>query len=111
MGSLRLGVAYICLLEPNAKDAEHGVQIPHVVDTFRALVSVPLIVNTGFDKAMGNAAIAANQVDLVSFGVPFISNPDLVTRLRNDAPFNKPDPSTFYGEGAGGYTDYPKLAS
>jgi N-ethylmaleimide reductase len=106
-----LGLAYICLLEPNAKDAERGVQIPNVADTFRTLVSVPLIINTGFDKAKGNAVIAAGHADLVAFGVPYIANPDLVARLRDDAPFNKPIPSTFYGEGPGGYTDYPRLAA
>jgi N-ethylmaleimide reductase len=44
------------------------------------------------------------------FGVPFIANPDLVERLRRDAPLNKPDPATFYGIGPKGYTDYPVLA-
>jgi N-ethylmaleimide reductase len=46
----------------------------------------------------------------VAFGVPFIANPDLVERLRSDAPLNKPDPTTFYGIGPKGYTDYPILA-
>ena len=106
-----LGLAYICLLEPNAKDAERGVQIEHVAEAFRRLVTVPLILNTGFDKAKGNAALEEGRADAVAFGVPFIANPDLVERLRTDAPLNKPDPSTFYGEGPGGYTDYPVLAT
>jgi N-ethylmaleimide reductase len=55
--------------------------------------------------------IAARHADLVAFGVPFIANPDLVARLHSDAPLNKPDSSTFYGEGPGGYTDYPPLAA
>jgi N-ethylmaleimide reductase len=105
-----LGIAYLTLLEPNAKDAEKGVHIEHVAETFRACVTMPLIVNTGFDKAKGNAVIAEGNADAVAFGVPYIANPDLVERLRADAPFNKPDPSTFYGIGAKGYTDYPALA-
>jgi N-ethylmaleimide reductase len=105
-----LGIAYLTLLEPNAKAAEQGVQIADVAQTFRSRVTVPLIVNTGFDKAKGNAVIADGKADAVAFGVPFIANPDLVARLRTDAAFNKPDPSTFYGEGAKGYTDYPALA-
>lgn len=104
-----LGIAYLTLLEPNAKDAEKGVQIEHVAETFRSRVKAPLIVNTGFDKAKGNAAIAEGKADAVAFGVPYIANPDLVERLRRDAPLSKPDPSTFYGEGAKGYTDYPAL--
>jgi len=105
-----LGVGYLCLLEPNSKDAERGVQIRNVAETFRPMTSCPIIVNTGFDKAKGNAVIAAGHADLVAFGVPFIANPDLVERLRSAAPLNKPDPATFYGIGPKGYTDYLVLA-
>jgi N-ethylmaleimide reductase len=106
-----LRLAYVCLLEPNAKDAERGAQVEHVVDTFRAVVTIPLIVNTGFDKAKAAAVLENGKVDAVAFGVPFIANPDLVDRFRTDAPLNKPDPATFYGEGPGGYTDYPFLGA
>ena len=105
-----LGVSYLCLLEPNAKEVERGVQIEHVVETFRSMTSVPIMVNTGFDKAKANAVLAAGNADLVAFGVPFISNPDLPERLRRDAAYNKPNPALFYGEGASGYTDYPALS-
>ena len=104
--------AYLHFTEPNAKALEAGsVQIEHVAETFRPMTTRPLIINTGFNKAKGNAVIAAGHADLVAFGVPYIANPDLVARLRDDAPFNKPTPSTFYGEGPGGYTDYPPLAA
>ena len=105
-----LQVGYLCLLEPNAKDAERGVQISNVAETFRPMTSVPIIVNTGFDKAKANAVLASGNADLVAFGVPYIANPDLVARFRTDAPLNKPDPATFYGIGPKGYTDYPALA-
>jgi N-ethylmaleimide reductase len=105
-----LQVGYLCLLEPNAKDAERGVQIGNVAETFRSMTSVPIIVNTGFDKAKANAVLASGNADLVAFGVPYIANPDLVARLRSDASLNKPDPTTFYGIGPKGYTDYPLLA-
>jgi N-ethylmaleimide reductase len=105
-----LRVGYVCLLEPNAKDTERGVQIRNVAETFRPMTSVPIIVNTGFDKAKANAVIAAGLADLVAFGAPFIANPDLVERLRGDAPLDKPDPATFYTAGPKGYTDYPALA-
>lgn len=104
-----LGIGLLTLLEPNAKDVEKGVQIERVAETFRPMFAGPLIVNTGFDKARANAALAAGHADMVAFGVPFLANPDLVERLRTDAPFNKPDPSKFYGEGPEGYTDYPVL--
>lgn len=105
-----LGLAYICLLEPNAKALEQGVQIERVARTFRPLISVPLMVNTGFNKAKGDAVVGDGEADIVAFGVPFIANPDLPERLRTDAAFNKPDPTLFYGEGAKGYTDYPALS-
>jgi N-ethylmaleimide reductase len=106
-----LGIGFLTLLEPNAKDAEKGVQIAQVAETFRDRVTVPLIVNTGFDKAKGNRILAERKADAVAFGVPYIANPDLVARFREDAPLNKPDPTTFYGEGPKGYTDYPALSS
>ena len=104
-----MGIGYLCLLEPNAKDAERGVQIAHVAETFREMISVPLIVNTGFDQPKANAVLSSRVADLVAFGVPYIANPDLVARFRLNALLNKPDPATFYGEGAKGYTDYPAL--
>jgi N-ethylmaleimide reductase len=45
----------------------------------------------------------------VAFGKPFISNPDLVRRLRENAPLNELDKTTMYGGGEKGYTDYPAL--
>jgi N-ethylmaleimide reductase len=54
-------------------------------------------------------AVASGAADLVAFGKPFIANADLARRLREDAPLNVPDPKTFYGGGAEGYTDYPLL--
>jgi len=104
-----LGIAYLTLLEPNAKDARRGVQITHVAETFRPIVNVPLIINTGFDRSQAAAAIKAGTVDAVAFGVPYIANPDLVARFRHESPLNAPDPTTFYGIGPKGYTDYPAL--
>ena len=53
----------------------------------------------------------ANEADLIAFGKPFISNPDLVERLKTGAPLNELDKATMYGGGAKGYTDYPTLAA
>ena len=64
------------------------------------------MVNNGYDKALAVQALARGA-DLVAFGRPYISNPDLVRRLREDLPLAKADKATFYGGGAHGYTDYP----
>lgn len=69
------------------------------------------IANNGFDFALAEKQLAANAADLIAFGKPFISNPDLVERLKAGAPLNEPDKATFYGGGAKGYTDYPTLAA
>jgi len=68
-----------------------------------------LVVNGGYDRETAEAALRAGRADLVSFGRPFISNPDLPRRIAEGAPLNDWDPSTFYGGGAEGYTDYPTL--
>ncbi len=64
------------------------------------------MINGGFKKDTADKAIEDGLADLVSFGVPFISNPDLVQRFAVDAPLNEADQNTFYTPGAKGYTDY-----
>lgn len=65
------------------------------------------IANQGFDRESAQAWLAAGNADAVAFGVGFIANPDLPERFALGAPLNAPDPSTFYGRGPEGYTDYP----
>lgn len=64
----------------------------------------------GFDAASAEAALVEKRADLIAFGRPFLSNPDLVERLRTGAALAAPDMSTFYTPGPKGYTDYPALA-
>jgi N-ethylmaleimide reductase len=65
--------------------------------------------NNGFDKVRANEAIVQGRADLVAFGKPFISNPDLVTRLYLDVPLSPLNRETLYGGAEQGYTDYPVL--
>jgi N-ethylmaleimide reductase len=67
------------------------------------------IVNNGYTRSMALDAVASGYADMVAFGKPFISNPDLVNRLRLNAPLAALDAGTLYGGGAAGYTDYPPL--
>ena len=67
------------------------------------------MVNNGYDRALAEAALA-NGADIVAIGRPFITNPDLVERLKQNAPLNELNRDTLYGGGAKGYTDYPTLA-
>jgi len=71
------------------------------------------MVNNGYTREMADAVVAdaavAAGADLVSFGRPFIANPDLVARLRQNGPYNEGNRATYYGGGEAGYTDYPAL--
>jgi N-ethylmaleimide reductase len=69
------------------------------------------IANNGYDFELANKQLDANAADLIAFGKPFISNPDLVERLKKGTPLNAWDKNTFYGGGAKGYTDYPALTA
>jgi len=68
------------------------------------------IVNERFTLETANQVLAAREADAVAFGVPFLANPDLPERFRNNAALNPPDQATFYAPGAKGYTDYPFLS-
>ncbi|HTO59977.1 MAG TPA: alkene reductase [Bradyrhizobium sp.] len=67
------------------------------------------IANNGYDFELATKVLADGSADLIAFGKPFISNPDLVERLKKGAALNEWDKATFYGGGAKGYTDYPTL--
>ncbi len=67
------------------------------------------IANNGYTREEAVEALDAHRADLIAFGVPFLANPDLVERLRRNAPLNTPDKASFYGGDAHGYTDYPAL--
>jgi len=82
---------------------------PFDYTALRARFNGAWMVNNGYQRQMALDVVASGAADLVSFGRPFIGNPDLVRRLRENAPLNALDTSTFYGGGAKGYTDYPTL--
>ncbi|OGQ88940.1 MAG: alkene reductase [Deltaproteobacteria bacterium RIFOXYA12_FULL_58_15] len=99
-----------------------GIQYIHIVDhSAMGAPSVPeklkhalrkawprtYVASGGFDRAKAEVALRERRADLIAFGRPFLSNPDLVTRLQKNLPLNPPDFSTFYTPGPKGYTDYP----
>ena len=69
------------------------------------------IANNGYTRDLAIDAVSSGRADAVAFGKAFISNPDLVERLRTGAPLNEWDQKTFYGGDERGYTDYPTLAA
>lgn len=68
------------------------------------------IVNNGYNLEMAMEAVSSGYADLVAFGRRYIANPDLAERYKQNLPLNTPDPSTFYGGDAKGYTDYPFIS-
>ncbi|MFE9923679.1 alkene reductase [Streptomyces sp. NPDC005774] len=82
-----------------------------LLDTLRGLWPTVLVLNrAGADLPTRAQDIADGRADVVTVGALALANPDLVERVRSGAPLNTPDPATFYGGGAVGYTDYPALA-
>lgn len=103
-----LGLAYIHVVE-GATGGDRNNE-PFDYAALRDRFDGVWMVNNGYDRAMALEAVASGRADLVSFGRAFIANPDLVRRLREDAPLNALlGRETLYGGGAHGYTDYPTL--
>ena len=103
-------LAYIHLTEPQAKQTDlPSYAVKEIAKHFRPLYNGTLMINGGFDRESGNRIINNGHADLVSYGKPFISNPDLVARFRNDLELAPWDESTFYTPGPEGYLDYPKI--
>jgi N-ethylmaleimide reductase len=63
--------------------------------------------NLGFTRESGNAILNEDTADLVSFGAPFIANPDLVERFTYNLPLSESNRDTYYTGGKNGYADYP----
>jgi N-ethylmaleimide reductase len=75
---------------------------------FRRHYSGRLMANLGFTQESGNAILKDGTADLVSFGAPFIANPDLVERFQHHLPLAESNRDTYYAGGENGYTDYPR---
>lgn len=101
-----LGLAYLHAVEGGMGGGEVA---PFDFNVLRKHFKGPYIANLAYDKAKGNAAIASGHADAIAYGVPFLANPDLVERFRQDAALNTPDQASFYGGTEKGYTDYPTL--
>ncbi|APY01044.1 alkene reductase [Lacinutrix venerupis] len=101
-------LAYIHLSEPFTDVSEVPFAVTDIAKHFRPLYNGTLMINTDFDQDKGNQVLEAGDADLVAYGKPFISNPDLVERFENNIELADWDKDTFYTTGPEGYTDYPK---
>ncbi|WP_374466436.1 alkene reductase, partial [Ferrovibrio sp.] len=104
----KLNLVYIHVIEgATGGDRNFGAGFDY--EALRKRFRNTWIVNNGYTLETAQQVLAEKRADLVAFGRPFISNPDLVERLRRNAPLSPLDRATLYGGGAKGYTDYPVL--
>ncbi len=99
----KLNLAYLHILHTGD---EKLVQDLRKAWTHSLLVNRPNATPENLDQD-----VKTGLADLVPVGKMALANPDLVTRLQNKAPLNQPNPATFFGGGAAGFTDYPTLAA
>lgn len=100
-----IGIAYMHIVDHSSQGA------PEVKDSVKQLIrknfNGAYILSGGYNKERAEADLEADKGELVAFGVPFIANPDLVTRMKEGIELAAPDQGTFYTPGEQGYTDYP----
>jgi N-ethylmaleimide reductase len=106
-----LGIAFLELREPGPHGTFGKSERPPVAPLIRKVFKGPLVLNSDYDFARGQAAIAAGAADAITFGRKFLANPDLPYRFANDIELNPDDQKTWYSQGAEGYVTYPAAMS
>lgn len=101
------GIAFIDLMRGDF----FGIQKGDVIGAARSAFQGALLVGMGYTPVEAAATVADGTAAAIVFGHHFISNPDLVTRVRSGVPLVEPDPKTFYSPGPKGYIDYPAHAA
>jgi N-ethylmaleimide reductase len=110
----RRALAYLHIVNPAVAATEKGIEPDpgalRMLELMRERYRGTLIIAGGFDHDTAEGWLQQGKADLIAFGRKFLANPDLPERFRSGASLNTDDPSTYYGGGAKGYTDYPTLA-
>ena len=106
-----LGIAFLELREQRAYGDFGRSDVPPVSPHIRKVFKAPLVLNQEYDAENWHEALDTGLADAVSYGRPFISNPDLVERIRTGAAWTPGDFRTWYSSGPEGYTDWPTMAA
>lgn len=102
----KLNLAYLHIMDGLAFGF-HEKGEPMTLSEFRAVYHGIIVANCGYTKESAEERISEGSADIIAFGRPFISNPDLPERFKNNWPLNSfEDMSLWYTPGADGYTDY-----
>jgi N-ethylmaleimide reductase len=105
----RLNLVYLHLVDHSAMGAPkpETATVSAMCRGFRAAGGQAIILSGGYDLDRAEADLQSGAADLIAYGRPFISNPDLVERLKRVLPLVEADQTTFYSPGPAGYSDYP----
>jgi 2,4-dienoyl-CoA reductase-like NADH-dependent reductase (Old Yellow Enzyme family) len=105
-----IGIAFLEAREPRYDSTFRPANRAPVAPAIRKAFGGPFILNSDYTLELGQATLDSGAADAISFGRPFIANPDLPARFRNGLPLARGDSATFYSRGAEGYVDYPAVA-
>jgi 2,4-dienoyl-CoA reductase-like NADH-dependent reductase (Old Yellow Enzyme family) len=105
-----IGLAFVEMRELRQDGTRGASDVPRQSPIVRRYFSGPLVLNSDYDVARAQEDLASGLAQAISFGRPFISNPDLPDRFSAGAPLNALSEGTLYTQGAEGYVDYPVLA-
>lgn len=106
-----LGVGFLELRQPGPEGTFGRTDVPQQDGVIRKVYTGPLVLNSDYTAAAAEADVVSGRCEAISFGRPFISNPDLAWRIRNGTEWapNVNVPQSWYLPGAAGYIDYPVL--
>ena len=105
----RIGIGFLELREPGPDGTFGKSTQPKQSPAIREVFKRPLVLNSDYNVERAQADLDAGLADAISFGRPFLANPDLPVRLQRGAALNTDDMATWYSAGPEGYTDYPAL--
>ena len=102
-----LGIGFLELREPGPEGTFGRTDVPKLSPLIRKAFNGPLVLNSDYDAEKGQADLDSGIADAISYGRPFLANPDLPRRFREGLPLNEGNMKTWYLPGPEGYTDYP----
>lgn len=104
-----IGIAFLELRELGPDGTFGATDVSRLSPLIRQHFHGPIVLNSDYDLTRAKADLDSGLADAISFGRPFLANPDLVHRLRHGAPLNQDRMETYYSQEATGYTDYATL--